>query len=131
MFKADSWHVLSPRKLVLNDFIVFEVQHGSEPKFEMPELVPHLRRAVRFITHKAGDYGVESQYIEFEDTNHSPTIEQAKRGVSEALRWFKSIEGPKETGQGIERPLLRLTNPKLKFIKCILSNWSDRHRDIL
>jgi dipeptidyl aminopeptidase/acylaminoacyl peptidase len=58
-------------------------------KFEMPELVPHLRRAVRFIKHKAGDYGVESEYIEFEDTNHSPTIEQEKRGVSEALRWFE------------------------------------------
>jgi hypothetical protein len=89
-------------------------------KFEMPELVPHLRRAVRFIKHKAGDYGVESEYIEFEDTNHSPTIEQAKRGVSEALRWFKSIEGPKETGQGIERQRLRLTHPKLKFISCFL-----------
>jgi pimeloyl-ACP methyl ester carboxylesterase len=210
MSKSDSWHVLSPQLLVSNGFTVFEVRHGSEPKFEMPELVRHLRRAVRFIKYKASNYGVnpdriglwggsasghlslligmspevpldgakeewelnqstvaaivafaaptdltrfvadnpkerekrpvlrlsdkqyrefspvsyvtkddpptlimhgnadkavpivqgeimfrklqstgvESQYIEFEGTNHSPTIEQAQRGVSETLRWF-------------------------------------------
>jgi pimeloyl-ACP methyl ester carboxylesterase len=211
MFESDSWHVLSPKQLVSSGFTVFEVRHGSEPKFEMSELVPHIRRAVRFIKHTAPTYevnpdriglwggsasghlsllvgfsaeipladategwelaeprvaavvvfaaptdlarfvadnpeevanrpvlrltaeqyrefspatyitpddpptlimhgntdvavpivqgelifralqsaGVESDYIEFEDTSHAPTVEQAQRGVSEAVKWFQ------------------------------------------
>jgi dipeptidyl aminopeptidase/acylaminoacyl peptidase len=36
---------------------------------------------------------VESQYIEFKDTSHFPTIEQAQRGVSVALKWFEKHLG--------------------------------------
>jgi dipeptidyl aminopeptidase/acylaminoacyl peptidase len=32
--------------------------------------------------------GVESNFLVFENTSHSPTIEQARRGVDEALKWF-------------------------------------------
>jgi predicted esterase len=63
MSASDSWHILSPKKLVLNGYTVFEVRHGSEPKFEMPEIVSHVRRAVRFIMHHAKDYGVDSKRI--------------------------------------------------------------------
>jgi predicted esterase len=63
MSASDSWHILSPKKLVSNGYIVFEVRHGSEPKFQMPELVSHVRRAVRFITHRAKEYGVDSTRI--------------------------------------------------------------------
>ena len=63
MFESDSWHVLSPKLLVTNGFTVFEVRHGSEPKFEMQEIVQHVRRAVRFIRHHAGDYGVDAARI--------------------------------------------------------------------
>ncbi len=63
MFESHSWHVLSPRLLVTNGFTVFEVRHGSSPKFEMQEFVSHVRRAVRFIGHHASDYGVDSNRI--------------------------------------------------------------------
>lgn len=63
MFESDSWHVLSPKLLVANGFTVFEVRHGSDPKFEMQEFVSHVRRAVRFIGHHASDYGVDSDRI--------------------------------------------------------------------
>jgi len=63
MFESDSWHVLSPKLLVTNGFTVFEVRHGSEPKFEMQEIVSHVRRAVRFIRHHASDYGVDAARI--------------------------------------------------------------------
>lgn len=63
MLASDSWPILSPKKLVLNGYTVFEVRHGSGPKFEMPEIVSHVRRAVRFIVHHAMDYGVDSNRI--------------------------------------------------------------------
>jgi len=63
MLASDSWPILSPKKLVLNGYTVFEVRHGSEPKFEMPEIVSHVRRALRFIVHHAKDYGVDANRI--------------------------------------------------------------------
>ncbi len=38
---------------------VFEVVHGSQPKFTVPEIVQDINRAVRFIRFHAADYGVD------------------------------------------------------------------------
>ncbi|ARV05829.1 hypothetical protein BTO04_03555 [Polaribacter sp. SA4-10] len=59
MTKSKTYHILSPKKLVLNGYTVFEVRHGSRRKFEMSEIVSHVRRAVRFIKHNSSDYGVD------------------------------------------------------------------------
>ena len=40
-------------------FTVFAVRHGSSPKFVIPEIVPDVRRAVRFIRLNARDFGVD------------------------------------------------------------------------
>ena len=63
MTASDSWHVLSPRRMVEAGFTVFEVRHGSEPKFEMPEIVDHVRQAVRFVKRNAGEHGVDPERI--------------------------------------------------------------------
>jgi acetyl esterase/lipase len=38
---------------------VFQVVHGSQPKFTLPEIVQDIHRAVRFIRAHAADYGVD------------------------------------------------------------------------
>ena len=38
---------------------VFEVVHGSQPKFTIPEIVKDIERAVRFIRYHAAEYGVD------------------------------------------------------------------------
>ncbi len=38
---------------------VFEVVHGSQPKFTVPEIVQDIHRAVRFIRYHAAEYGVD------------------------------------------------------------------------
>jgi acetyl esterase/lipase len=40
-------------------FTVFEVVHGSQPKFVMPEIVGQLQHALRFIHSHGADYGVD------------------------------------------------------------------------
>jgi acetyl esterase/lipase len=40
-------------------YTVFAVVHGSQPKFTIPEIVQDIHRAVRFIRHHAGTYGVD------------------------------------------------------------------------
>lgn len=49
--------------LLNRGFTVFEVRHGSSPKFDMPEIVGDLRRAVRFIRFHAHEYGVDPERL--------------------------------------------------------------------
>ncbi|HOX55662.1 MAG TPA: alpha/beta hydrolase [Candidatus Paceibacterota bacterium] len=44
-------------------YTVFAVVHGSQPKFNITEIVPDIHRAVRFIRHNAAKYGVESNRL--------------------------------------------------------------------
>lgn len=44
-------------------FTVFEVVHGSQPKYTIPEIVPMIRRAVRFIRFNAATYDVSPNAI--------------------------------------------------------------------
>ncbi|MHB8637742.1 MAG: alpha/beta hydrolase fold domain-containing protein [Fimbriimonadaceae bacterium] len=49
----------------LNDagFTVFEVVHGSQPKYTIPEIVPELQHAIRFIRTNAKTYGIDPNAI--------------------------------------------------------------------
>jgi acetyl esterase/lipase len=44
-------------------YVVFAVIHGSQPKFTIPEIVDDVHRAVRFIKHSAGQYGIDPQKL--------------------------------------------------------------------
>jgi acetyl esterase/lipase len=53
---------IQPRAFVTlldRGYTVFAVVHGSQPKFQIPEIVQDMHRAVRFIRHNAGRYGVD------------------------------------------------------------------------
>jgi dienelactone hydrolase len=50
-------------QLLFRGFTVFEVRHGSNPKFDMAEIVGDLRRAVRFIRFHAHEYGVDAEKL--------------------------------------------------------------------
>jgi predicted esterase len=63
LYALGMWPILNPKVLVDNGYTVFEVRHGSGTKFDMPELVQHVRRAIRFIKYYAKDYGVDSNRI--------------------------------------------------------------------
>ena len=51
-------------KVLLNrGYTVFAVVHGSQPKFQIPEAIQDMHRAVRFIRHNAAKYGVDANKI--------------------------------------------------------------------
>ena len=55
-------HEVSQRQyqpLLDQGFTVFAVRHGSSPKFVIPEIVPDVRRAVRYIRLNARQWGVD------------------------------------------------------------------------
>ncbi len=47
------------RALLDHGFTVFAVRHGSSPKFVIPEIVPDVRRAVRYVRLHARDFGID------------------------------------------------------------------------
>ena len=47
------------QELLDKGFTVFAVRHGSSPKYLIPEIVPDVRRAVRFIRMTASRYGID------------------------------------------------------------------------
>jgi acetyl esterase/lipase len=42
---------------------VFEVVHGSQPKYTVPEIVPMIQRSIRFIRANAATYGIDPNKI--------------------------------------------------------------------
>ena len=59
-------HEVSQRryqKLLDAGFTVFAVRHGSSPKFVIPEIVPDVRRAVRYVRLNARRIGVDANRL--------------------------------------------------------------------
>lgn len=52
-------NVTFARSLLDRGYTVFAVVHGSQPRYTVPEIVRDVNRAVRFIRHHAGDYGID------------------------------------------------------------------------
>jgi acetyl esterase/lipase len=48
---------------VSRGYTVFAVVHGSQPRFTIPEILPDIHRAVRFVRFHAGDYQIDPDRI--------------------------------------------------------------------
>ncbi len=44
-------------------YTVFAVVHGSQPKFQIPEIIQDMHRSVRFVRHNAAKYGIHPDKI--------------------------------------------------------------------
>ena len=51
------------RPFLNRGYTVFAVVHGSQPRYQVPEIIQDMNRAVRFIRHHAKDYGIDPERI--------------------------------------------------------------------
>ncbi len=51
------------RRLIRRGHTVFAVVHGSQPKYTIPEIVPDIRRAIRYIRHHAKTLRIDPERI--------------------------------------------------------------------
>lgn len=58
-FRKDHWGM----GLLHGGFTVFVVRHGSGPRFQVPEMIEDVRRAVRFVRLHAASYGIDPDHI--------------------------------------------------------------------
>jgi acetyl esterase/lipase len=49
------------RPFLNRGYTVFAVVHGSQPRYQVPEIIQDMNRAVRFIRHHAKDYGIDPE----------------------------------------------------------------------
>jgi acetyl esterase/lipase len=49
--------------LVQRGYTVFAVVHSSQPRFTIPEMLPDIRRAVRYVRYHAADYRIDPAHI--------------------------------------------------------------------
>jgi acetyl esterase/lipase len=49
--------------LLKHGYTVFSVIHGSSPAFHMQDYVDDVRRAVRFVRHRASEFGIDPQRL--------------------------------------------------------------------
>jgi acetyl esterase/lipase len=56
-------NVAFANELLKRGYTVFEVVHGSQPKFTITEVLEDMHRAVRYIRHHAADYGIDPNRI--------------------------------------------------------------------
>jgi acetyl esterase/lipase len=51
------------KPLLAHGYTVFAVVHGSQPRYQIPEIIQDMNRSVRFIRHHAKDYGIDPNRI--------------------------------------------------------------------
>jgi acetyl esterase/lipase len=59
----DSIRPAFAKTLLDHGYTVFAVVHGSQPRYQVPEIVEDMNRAVRFIKHHAKEYGVDPERL--------------------------------------------------------------------
>src|SRR5207245_7185856 len=55
----DAINVNAVKPFLRRGYTVFAVVHGSQPRFQVPEIVQDMNRAVRFMRFHAKEYGVD------------------------------------------------------------------------
>ena len=51
------------KPILARGYTVFAVVHGSQPRFQIPDIVQDMERSVRFIRHHAKEYGIDPNRI--------------------------------------------------------------------
>ena len=49
--------------MVARGYTVFAVLHGSQPRYTIPEILPDIQRAVRFVRYSASRFGIDPDHI--------------------------------------------------------------------
>ena len=88
------------RELLRRGYTVFEVAHGSQPRFTIPEILEDLHRAVRFIRHHASEYRI--------DPDHLGIYGRSAGGHLSLMQGLAGQDGPPEDQDPVNRESSRV-----------------------
>lgn len=103
------------RGLLNGGYTLFLVRHGSSPRYFIPEMVPDIRRAIRFIRFRAKDYGV--------DPNRIGVSGASSGGHLALMAALTADDGKAEAKDPVERMSSRAQAIVAWFAPCDLVNF--------
>jgi len=143
--------------LIKRGYTLFAVVHGSQPKYTIPEIREDMHRAVRFIRHNAGDYGIDPGQIGIfggsagghlslmqgtagldGDPDASDTVERQSSRVQAVVSYFPPTDFLNYGGEGehFDKYIRDLSNGKNQFLAALDfhtydsgQNWYERVMD--
>lgn len=101
--------------LLRGGFTLFVVRHGSSPRYFVPEMIPDIRRAVRFVRANAHEYRV--------DPRHLGITSGSSGGHLSLMAAATGDDGVMESGDPIERQSSRVQAVVAWFPPTDLVNW--------
>lgn len=110
-FREDHWAM----GLLHAGFTAFVVRHGSGPRFQVPEMIEDVRRAVRFVRLHAADYGV--------DPNRLGITSGSSGGHLSLMVGLTGDDGNPEAKDPVERVSSRTQAIVAWFPPADLINW--------
>ena len=110
-FRQDHWGM----GLLHGGFTVFVVRHGSGPRFQVPEMIEDVRRAVRFVRLHAADYGI--------DPDHLGITSGSSGGHLSLMVGLTGDDGTPDAKDPVERVSSRVQSIVAWFPPTDLINW--------
>jgi acetyl esterase/lipase len=111
------------RPLLDRGYTVFAVVHGSQPRFTVPEIIPDINRAVRFVRHHARDYGV--------DPNRIGITGASSGGHLSLMLGTAGSAGDPDAGDPVERESSRVQAVACFFPPTDLLNYGATGRELI
>jgi acetyl esterase/lipase len=109
--------------LTSRGYTVFAVCHGCQPRFQIPEIVDNINRAVRFIRYHAKEYGI--------DPDHIGITGASAGGHLSLMQGLRPKPGNKDAADPIERVSSNVQAVACFFPPTDFLNWGDKNINVL
>jgi dipeptidyl aminopeptidase/acylaminoacyl peptidase len=109
--------------LLSHGYTVFAVVHGSSPAFQIQDYVQDVRRAVRFVRHRASEFGVDAQRLGISGSSAGGLI-----ALAVAMR---DEDGNSASGDPVERVSSRVQAAGCFFPPTDLTNFGGDAENIV
>jgi acetyl esterase/lipase len=104
-------------------YTVFAVIHGSSPAFQVQDYVQDVRRAVRFVRHRAGEFGIDAQRLGISGASAG--------GLIALIIAMRGEDGNPASADAVERMSSRVQAAGCFFPPTDLTNFGDNSESIV
>ena len=111
------------KPFLAHGYTVFAVVHGSQPRFQIPEIIQDMNRSVRFIRYHAKDYGI--------DPNRIGISGGSAGGHLSLMLGMAGTKGDAQAKDPVDRESSRIQAVACFFPPTDFLNWGTSGRELI